>query len=78
MPKTEQNKQVLSSFWQNILRFLSIFDFCDFYLRANVTDCEHMFVYLFKIFQCVLSYHSSSLGRGNINGLGFHLVQEYL
>ena len=26
------------------------------------------FVYLFKNFQCVLSYHSSSLGRGNING----------
>ena len=36
------------------------------------------FVYLFKKFQCLLSYHSSSLGRGNINGLRFHLLQEYL
>ena len=36
------------------------------------------FLYLFKNFHCVLSYHSSSLGRGNINGLWFYLVQEYL
>ena len=34
------------------------------------------FVYLFKNFQCVLSYHISSLGRGNINGLWFHLVKN--
>ena len=36
------------------------------------------FVELFKNFQCVLNYYSSSSARGNLNGLGFHLVQEYL
>ena len=36
------------------------------------------FVYLFGFFQCVLSYHRSSLFMCNINGLCFHLVQIYL
>ena len=36
------------------------------------------FVYLFKNFQCVLSYPCSSLATKNINGLLFHLVQQYL
>ena len=33
-----------------------------------------MFVYLFKNFHCVLSYHSSSLGRGNINGYKWTVI----
>ena len=75
MPINDQNKQVFGCFLQNI--FYEFLIFMNFDLRGNVTDCTK-FVYLFKNSQCALNYHSSSLGTGSINGLWFHLVQDFL
>ena len=81
MPIIEQNMQILSSSGEIFYDFYKILIFL-WILVLGVTwlivGARAKFVYFFKNSQCILSYHSSSLGRQNINGLWFPLVQEYI
>ena len=39
----EQNKEVSSGLWRNILRFYDLLIFVNFDLRGNVTDCARTY-----------------------------------